>query len=394
MTVIPLAVHSPRVIEEVLRSHGWDAGRAADAAGGIHPAAFLLTGLAPVVLQALVGYAGPLGLGVITGGDWAVLAGSASRMGALARPWVVPAPLADVAVQIGMAMPPAAPAEWRTARGAVSLAAPVLVGILNVTPDSFSDGGRYESVAAALERVARLRADGAAIVDVGGESTRPGRTEPVPLDEELRRVVPVIAALVRENPDLLVSVDTVKSAVARAALDAGAAIVNDVSALRLDSSMASVVAAAGAGVILMHSRGDILELASYAHAEYPAGIVPTVVHELAESVRMALATGIRADAIVVDPGLGFSKTVPQNLQLLDQLGSLLSLGRPVMVGPSRKRFLTGGAATTPGERDAATQAACVLAWERGARLFRVHDVAGARDALALAHSVTDTDSSR
>jgi dihydropteroate synthase len=293
-----------------------------------------------------------------------------------------------------MAMPPAAPAEWRTARGPVSLAAPLLVGILNVTPDSFSDGGCHEGVAAALEHAARLRGDGAIIVDVGGESTRPGRSEPVQLDEELRRVVPVIEALVREDPNLLVSIDTVKSEVARAALDAGAAIVNDVSALRLDSGMAAVVASANAGVILMHSRGGILELASYTHAEYPAGVVPSVLRELAEDVREAVAAGIPADAIVVDPGLGFSKTVPQNLQLLDQLGSLLALGRPIMVGPSRKRFLAGGAASTPLERDAATHAACVLAWERGARLFRVHDVAGARDALALAQSVTDADSPR
>lgn len=394
MTIIPLAVHSPRVIEQVLRSHGWDAGRAADAAGGIHPAAFLLTGLEPLALESLVGYAGQLGLGLITGDDWAVLAGSASRLGALARPWVVPAPLAEIAVQIGMAMPPAPVPEWRTARGPVSLAGPLLVGILNVTPDSFSDGGRHQGVAAALAHAARLREDGAAIVDVGGESTRPGRSEPVALEEELRRVVPVIAALAREHPDLLVSVDTVKSEVARAALDAGAAIVNDVSAFRLDSAMARVVAAAGAGVVLMHSRGGILELASYAHAEYPAGVVTSVLRELAESVRVAVAAGIAADAIVVDPGLGFSKTVPQNLLLLDQLGSLLALGRPIMVGPSRKRFLAGPGASTPAERDAATQAACVLAWERGARLFRVHDVAGARESLALVRSVADADPSR
>jgi dihydropteroate synthase len=347
-----------------------------------------------MTLEALVGYAVPLGLGVITGDDWAVLAGSASRMGALARPWVVPAPLAEVAAQIGRALPPAFPSEWRTVRGPVSLAAPVLVGILNVTPDSFSDGGRHEGVAAALDHAARLRADGAAIVDVGGESTRPGRSASVPLEEELRRVVPVIEALVRADPALLVSVDTVKSEVARAALDAGAAIVNDVSGLRLDPRMAGVVAAAGAGLILMHSRGGVLELASYSHAAYPDGVVPSVMRELGDGVQAAMAAGIPADAIVVDPGLGFSKTVPQNLQLLDQLGSLLTLGRPVMVGPSRKRFLAGGAATAPSERDGATHAACVLAWERGARLFRVHDAAGARDALMLAQSVTDTDSPR
>lgn len=394
MNVFPLAVHSPRVIEQVLRSHGWDAGRAADAAGGIHPAAFLLTGLDAATLEALVSYTGPLGLGVITGEDWAVLAGSASRIGALARPWTVPPALAEIAVQVGTAMPPAPAAQWRTARGSVPLGAALVVGILNVTPDSFSDGGRHEGVTAALAHAARLVEDGAAIVDVGGESTRPGRSAPVPLDEELRRVVPVVAALVREHPDLLVSVDTVKAAVARAALDAGAAIVNDVSALRLDPAMADVIAGAGAGAILMHSRGGILELASYAHANYPAGVTAAVLTELSDSVRTAAAAGIPAEAIVVDPGLGFSKTVPQNLELLDQIGSLLALGRPVMVGPSRKRFLAGPGDTSPADRDVATAAACVVAWERGARLFRVHDVAGVCDALALVQSVAGSETSR
>ena len=393
MNVIPLAVHSPRVIEQVLRSYGWDAGRAADAAGGIHPAAFLLTGLDVPALEALVGYAGQLGLGVVTGDDWAVLAGSASRLGALARPWVVPPALADAATRLGMAMPPAAASHWRTARGPVPLDRAVLLGILNVTPDSFSDGGRHEGVAAALAHAARLREGGATIVDIGGESTRPGRTASVPLADELERVVPVVAAVVREHPDLLVSVDTVKSEVARAALDAGAAIVNDVSALRLDPAMGEVVARAGAGIVLMHSRGGILELASYAHAEYPGGVVTSVLRELGESLSAASAARIPGDAIVVDPGLGFSKTVPQNRQLLDQLASLLALGRPIMVGPSRKRFLAGPASASPADRDAATAAACVLAWERGARLFRVHDVAGTRDALALAQSVAESETS-
>jgi dihydropteroate synthase len=394
VNVLPLAVHSPRVIEQVLRSYGWDAGRAADAAGGIHPAAFLLTGLDAAALEALVSYAGPLGLGVVTGDDWAVLAGSASRFGALARPWTVPPALAEIAVQVGTAMPPAPATQWRTARGSVPLGTALVVGILNVTPDSFSDGGRHEGPTAALAHAARLLEDGAAIVDVGGESTRPGRTGPVPLDEELRRVVPVITALVREHPALLVSVDTVKAEVARAALEAGAAIVNDVSALRLDPAMAGVIAGAGAGAILMHSRGGILELASYAHANYPAGVTAAVLTELGDGVRTATAAGISAEAIVVDPGLGFSKTVPQNLELLDQIGSLLALGRPVMVGPSRKRFLAGPGDTSPADRDVATAAACVMAWERGARLFRVHDVAGVRDALALVQSVADSDPSR
>lgn len=387
MNVIPLAVHSPRGIEEALRTRGWDAGLAADAAGGIHPAAFLLTGLAVDTLEALVMHSGQLGLGVITGESWAVLAGSASRLSALARPWVVPPALSEVATRLGLALPPARPPSWKTARGAVSLDAPLIVGILNVTPDSFSDGGRHQGVDAALAQADRLRAAGAMIVDVGGESTRPGRTAPVPLEEELGRAIPVVAAVVREHPDLILSIDTVKAPVARAALDAGAAVVNDVSALRLDPAMAGVVAAARAGVILMHSRGTILELASYQHAEYPEGVMPAVLGELGQAVERARAAGVAAEAIVLDPGLGFAKTIPQNLQLLDQLAALGSFGRPVMVGPSRKRFLTASSADPPDSRDTATAAACVVAWERGARLFRVHDVAATRDALSLLESI-------
>jgi len=244
--VVPLAVHSPRAIRDALRARGWDEGRAADAAGGIHPAAFLLSGMDDAALEALVRYGGQVGLGVITGDGWAVLAGSVSRLGALARPWVVPPPLAELALALGLAITPVAAQVWETARGPLPVGGAVIVGILNVTPDSFSDGGRHNELGAAVEHAGRLRSAGAAVIDVGGESTRPGRTEPVPVEEELRRVVPVVAALVREFPDLLVSIDTVKADVARAALDAGAAIVNDVSALRLDPAMAAVVATAGA----------------------------------------------------------------------------------------------------------------------------------------------------
>ena len=388
MKVVPLAVHSPRAIQDALRSRGWEAARAADAAGGIHPAAFLLSGVDDSALEALARYGGQLGLGIITGDGWAVLAGSVSRLSALARPWVVPPPLSDLALELGLAMPPAPARVWETARGPLSLDRAVVVGILNVTPDSFSDGGRHQHVGAAVEHAGALHAAGAVIIDVGGESTRPGRTEPVPVEEELRRVIPVVAALVREFPDLLVSVDTVKAAVARAALDGGAAIVNDVSALRLDPLMAPVVQAARAGIVLMHSRGEILELASYRHAQYPDGVVGGVLDELRHAIDAAREAGVPESHIAIDPGLGFSKTVPQNLELLDQLSTLLALGRPVMVGPSRKRFLTSDQpAAALATRDTATAAACVLAWERGARLFRVHDAATARDALALAQSL-------
>jgi dihydropteroate synthase len=179
----------------------------------------------------------------------------------------------------------------------------------------------------------------------------------------------------------------VKSEVARAALEHGAAIVNDVSAFRLDPAMASVAAAAGAGVALMHSRGSILELASYRHAQYPRGVVAEVVSELRAAMAAAAAGGVAAERIVLDPGLGFSKTVEQNVELFDQLAALEALGRPVLVGPSRKRFLGALTDAPLDRRDRATAVACALAWERGARIFRVHAVAAAREALALTRAV-------
>jgi dihydropteroate synthase len=387
VNVTPLALHSMGAVRGALRSHGWDDGLARASAAGIHPLAFHLTGLDQGALEALVRFGGGLGLEVVTGDDWAILAGSRSRMSAFARPWTAPEPLADVALRVGLAMPGEPGPAWRTARGALPLDRPVILGILNVTPDSFSDGGRFTGAEAAVAYADSLLRDGATIVDVGGESTRPGRTESVPVEEELRRVTPVVEALVRSHPDLLISVDTVKSEVARAALEAGAAIVNDVTGFRLDPAMAGVAASAGAGVILMHSRGGLLELASYEHADYGGDVVGGVLAELRESLGAATAAGVEADAVVLDPGLGFSKTVEQSVELFDQLPALQALGRPLLVGPSRKRFLGAVTGLPVEERDRATAAACALAWERGARLFRVHAVAAAREALAVAHAL-------
>ena len=386
MNVTPLAVHSPRALRDVLRAHGWDDGQAGTAASGIHSLAFHLTGLDQGTLEALVRLSGSLGLEVVTGSDWAILAGSRSRLSAFARPWLVPETLASAATAVGLAMPAEPVTAWRTARGVVPLDRPVVVGILNLTPDSFSDGGRFAGLDAALARADQLLESGASVLDLGGESTRPGRTEPVPADEERARVVPVVEALTRRHPGVVVSVDTVKASVARAALEAGAAAINDVSALRLDPAMASVVAAAGAGLVLMHSRGSILEIASYTHAVY-ADVVAEVIGELREALALASAAGVAQDSTVLDPGLGFSKTVEQNILLFDRLEAFQALGRPVLVGPSRKRFL-GAVTGQPVEaRDQATATACALAWERGARLFRVHDAESARDALALAHAI-------
>ncbi len=387
MNVTPLALHSPRSVRDALSAGGWDEGQAASAAAGAHHLAFRLTGLDQGALEALVQFAGSLGLDVFTGDDWAILAGSRSRLSAFARPWLVPPSLAEAAAQVGSAMPAESPATWETARGPIRLDRPVIAAILNVTPDSFSDGGRFSGVDAALACSEELLAAGAAILDVGGESTRPSRDEPVPLEEEMRRVIPVIEALARAHPRLPVSVDTVKAQVARAALDAGAAIVNDVSAFRLDPAMAAAVSAARAGAVLMHSRGSILEISSYRHAEYGSDVVGAVVAELGASLARATDAGVLPAAVVVDPGFGFSKTEAQSLLLLDQLEALHALGRPILVGPSRKRFLGAGTGLGVGERDEITAVACALAWERGARIFRVHSVPAARQALAFAQAV-------
>jgi dihydropteroate synthase len=387
VNVTPLALHSPGAVREALRSHGWEDGLARASAGGIHPLAFHLTGLDQGALEALVRFGGGLGLEVVTGEDWAVVAGSRSRMSAFARPWTAPERLMEVALQVGLAMPADPGAAWRTARRPIPLDQPIIVGILNVTPDSFSDGGRFSGPDAALAHAESLLRDGAGVIDVGGESTRPGRTEVVSTEEELRRIVPVVEALVRTHPDLLVSIDTVKSPVARVALDRGAAIVNDVTAFRFDPTMAGVVAGAGAGAILMHSRGELLELSSYEHADYAGDVVGGVLSELRGALAAAIAAGVAPDAIVLDPGFGFSKTVEQSVVLFDQLPALQALGRPLLVGPSRKRFLGAVTGLPVEDRDQATAAACALAWERGARLFRVHAVAAAREALALAHAL-------
>lgn len=279
------------------------------------------------------------------------------------------------------AAPPAAP-SWRTARRSLALDRARIVGIINVTPDSFSDGGRHIAPADAVVTARAMREAGADILDVGGESTRPGAATPS-VDEELRRVIPVIERLA-SDVGLPISVDTRRSEVASRALAAGAEIVNDVSGLAKDPAMAEAVAAAGAGVVLMHMRGepDTMDaLATYDN------VVAEVAAELAARRDHALEAGIAAEAIVLDPGLGFAKNPAQNLSLLNGLLRIVALGHPVLVGPSRKRFLGVVTGRAVDQRDAATAAACVAARLRGASLFRVHDVAGAREALIVADAI-------
>lgn len=277
---------------------------------------------------------------------------------------------------------------WRVAGAGVPLDRPVVIGILNVTPDSFWDGGRHDSVAAAVRHAASLIEDGADIIDVGGESTRPGAVT-VAAADEIARVVPIVRALVHAWPDVPVSVDTVKAEVAGAALDAGAAIVNDVSGLRLDPALADIAARQGAGLILMHSRGDVEAMAGYTLATYGQDPTDDIARELALAVQRARDAGIPDDAIVVDPGLGFSKRTEHSLAVLAGLDRIAALGFPVLVGPSRKRFIGEAAGGLPPElRLEGTLAACVIAWLRGARLFRVHDVAAARRALDFARAAS------
>jgi dihydropteroate synthase len=262
-------------------------------------------------------------------------------------------------------------------------ALPVVVGVLNVTPDSFSDGGRYADVEAAVAHGIQLRDEGARFVDVGGESTRPGAAR-VDATTEQARVLPVIHELV--SAGVAVSIDTTRASVAAAALDAGASIVNDVSGGLADPDMATVVADAGCPWVLMHWRGHsdrMRELAVY------ADVVADVTGELTARIDAALAAGVAAERIIIDPGIGFAKTAAHNWTLTAHLEELVALGYPVLFGASRKSYLgalLAGPDGTPrptGQREAATIATCVLAAAAGAWGVRVHDVRGTVDALAV-----------
>ena len=260
------------------------------------------------------------------------------------------------------------------------MARTLVMGILNVTPDSFSDGGRFATPDEAVEEARRLIAEGADIVDVGGESTRPG-AHPVPEDVELERVLPVVE-LVALDPRVRVSIDTMKPRVAAACLEAGATLINDVSGLA-DPEMARVAAAAGAGVVIMHMRGTPQTMRQ--HAVY-RDVMREVIEELRPRVERARGAGVRE--IYVDPGIGFAKTPAQSFELLRRLGELRDLGCPILIGPSRKSFL----GVLPGmedisERLEGTIAAAVIGAMNGASIVRVHDVRPVRKALSVADAV-------
>lgn len=268
----------------------------------------------------------------------------------------------------------------------------LIMGILNVTPDSFSDGGQFVSLDAALAHAEQMISEGADIIDVGGESTRPSRDEPVSVEEEIKRVVPVIEALAART-DTPISVDTTKSEVARAALEAGAAIVNDISALRFDFYIADAAARAGAGLVLMHSRGTPATM----HRLPPvADIMEEVTHSLRASVHMAERRGVKRESIVIDPGIGFGKSQEQNLELIATLDQLIAAfpNYPVLIGTSRKSFIgriladENGTPAPAEDRLHGTMATITAAILRGAHIVRVHDVKAAVDTIRVAEAIS------
>jgi dihydropteroate synthase len=266
----------------------------------------------------------------------------------------------------------------------------LIMGILNVTPDSFSDGGQFFSIDEAVAHAEQMIADGADIIDVGGESTRPGG-EPVSAEDEIKRVVPVVEALVSRT-GTPISVDTTKSEVARAALDAGASIVNDISALRFDFYVADAVERAGGGLVLMHSRGTPATM----HRLPPvADIMEEVTSSLRASIHLAERRGVPRESIVIDPGIGFGKTQEQNIELVARLDQLLSVfpDYPLLIGPSRKSFIgriladESGAPAPASDRLHGSMAVVAIAVLKGASIIRVHDVKAAVETIRVSESI-------
>ena len=269
----------------------------------------------------------------------------------------------------------------------------LVMGVLNVTPDSFSDGDSFFDPEAATAQALRMFYEGADVVDIGGESTRPGRYEPVSAEEEQRRVLPVIEALLKAKPDAMLSIDTYKASTAKAAVDSGAEIVNDISALGWDSEMGAECARLKCGVVLMHTRGKPAEWRNLPRLA-PEEVVPLVKSGLAESLRVAERAGIERDRIMIDPGYGFGKSFEENYPLLAHQDDLRELGRPILAGVSRKSFLGRKLAEFYGGNDApvtqrgnATIAATVAAILAGAQIVRVHEVRAAAEAARIADAI-------
>ncbi|MEW5746659.1 MAG: dihydropteroate synthase [Nitrospirota bacterium] len=259
-----------------------------------------------------------------------------------------------------------------------------IMGVLNATPDSFSDGGRYFDRERAVDHAYRLIEDGADILDIGGESTRPG-SEPVPVDEEIRRTVPVIEAVARKITVPL-SIDTRKAEVARRALDAGASMVNDISGLRFDPAMPEVVAAARVPVVLMHIKGKPEDMQQ--HPVYEA-LIPEIMDYLRTGIRIAGDAGIPEEMVLIDPGIGFGKTFDHNLEILNRLREFSGLGRPIVMGVSRKAFIGKILDNAPAaERVEGTAAAVAISIANGAHIVRVHDVKEMAKVAKVADAIT------
>jgi dihydropteroate synthase len=269
----------------------------------------------------------------------------------------------------------------------------VVMGVLNTTPDSFSDAGAFSRSAAAIEHALAMFDQGADIVDIGGESTRPGKHKPVGVREEIDRILPVLKGILRHHPQATLSIDTYKSQTAAAALDAGAEIVNDVSGFLWDEAMAQVCVAARCGVVLMHTRGRPEEWSSLPALD-PKQVVPHVRKALAQRLQHALEAGIERERIVLDPGFGFGILFDQNYSLLAGLEDLATMGQPLLAGPSRKGFLgrtlaplNNGVDMPAGRRGSASLAAVTAAILAGAHLVRVHDVRPTREAASIADAI-------
>uniref|UniRef100_E6VFQ1 Dihydropteroate synthase n=1 Tax=Rhodopseudomonas palustris (strain DX-1) TaxID=652103 RepID=E6VFQ1_RHOPX len=274
---------------------------------------------------------------------------------------------------------PAVPAETPQLRELLARPAAAVMGILNVTPDSFSDGGDYLAPEQARAHAAEMIADGAEIIDIGAESTRPYGSQPVPAAEELRRLQPVLEAVVALGTP--VSIDTMKAEVAAWALDHGAAIANDVWGLQRDSEMAGVIAARGAPVIVMHNRDA---------ADPAIDIVADINAFFERSLTIAAKAGIAEELIVLDPGIGFGKTPQQSMITLARLREFAAFGRPLLIGASRKRFISTVVPSEPKQRIGGSLAAHLIAVENGARIIRAHDVAATSQALKVAHAIRDS----
>jgi dihydropteroate synthase len=261
----------------------------------------------------------------------------------------------------------------------------LIMGVLNVTPDSFSDGGQFIDPGAAIDRAQQMIAEGADLIDIGGESTRPGAPY-VGEDEEIKRIRPILNVL-GKHTNIPLSIDTRKAAVAQVALELGAVMVNDVSALQDDPRMAQLVQESNAGVILMHRQGHSAIMQKDPHYDDVVGEIKSF---LAERVSMAQSMGIPADHIIVDPGIGFGKTLNHNLKILANIGEFLQLGQPVLIGLSRKAFIGELTGKPVGERETGNAAALATAVWQGAHILRIHEVGAMKDAIRMAQALRNS----